>query len=176
MIMGEIKRPQHVKLFAAVMYRPDFELSAALDALTAEYGEVEAAYGPVEFSWSDYYEGEMGESLLKYYVIFKGFVGRERLPEIKNHTNEMEMRFAEGGRRAVNIDPGYLAVDKFVLASTKDFFHRLYLGDGIFGEATLHYRKGRYRFFSWTYTDYQDPGFLKFLEAARTAAFFGGDQ
>ncbi|MCL2183444.1 MAG: DUF4416 family protein [Chitinispirillia bacterium] len=174
--MGEIKKPQDVKLFAAVMYRPGFELGAAIDALTAEYGEVEASYGPIEFSWSDYYEGEMGARLLKYYVIFKGFCDRARLPGVKIHTNEMEMRFADGARRAVNIDPGYLSADKFVLASTKDFFHRLYLGDGIFGEVTLHYRKGRYRFFSWTYTDYQDPGFLKFLEAARTAAFFAGDR
>ena len=175
--MGEINRPQDVKLFAAVMFRREFDLGAVVDVLTAAYGRVESFYGPVEFSWSDYYEGEMGAELLKFYVIFEGFVDRTCLPAVKIEANELERRFAGGdGRRVVNIDPGYLAVDKFVLASTKDFFHRLYLGDGIFGEVTLHYRRGCFRFFSWTYTDYQDPGFLKFLEAARDAAFFAGNQ
>ncbi|MCL2218668.1 MAG: DUF4416 family protein [Chitinispirillia bacterium] len=171
--MGQINVPIDVKLFAAVMFRRDFDPAAAFDALTASYGAIEYLYGPLEFSWTDYYEEEMGSSLLKYYIIFEGYADRARLPSIKIHTNVLEQGFAgEDGRRPVNIDPGYLALDKFVLASTKDFYHRLYLGDGIFGEVTLHYRKGGFRHFSWTYTDYQDPGFLKFLETARDAAYF----
>jgi hypothetical protein len=75
--------------------------------------------------------------------------------------------FALEGNRRVNIDPGYVARDKLVLASTKDFFHRIYIGDGIFAEVTLHYRKGRYRFFSWTYPDFRDPEFQRFLEKVR---------
>jgi len=171
--MGEINKAYEVKLFAAVMYRAGFDVGTAIDALAATYGDIEASYGPVEFSWSDYYEGEMGKSLLKQYVIFEGYVDRAVLPSVKINTNILEQQFADSsGKRVVNIDPGYLTKDKFVLASTKDFYHRLYLGDGIFGEVTLHYRRGLFRHFSWTYTDYQDPGFLKFLEAARTKAFF----
>jgi hypothetical protein len=67
----------------------------------------------------------------------------------------------------VNVDPGYIARDKLVLASTKDFYHRLYLADGIYGEVTLHFRKGVFRFFSWTYPDYKEPSFLEFLTKAR---------
>jgi hypothetical protein len=171
--MGEIKKPQDVKLFAAIMFREDFDLRTAVDTLTSSYGGIESSFGPIDFSWSNYYEDEMGRSLLKYYAIFEGFIDRSALPSIKIAANKLEERFAgDDGRRAVNIDPGYLAVDKFVLASTKDFFHRLYLGDGIFGEVTLHYRKGRFCHFSWTYTDYQDTKFLKFLETARNAAYF----
>jgi hypothetical protein len=167
--MGEINKEfRGVKLFMAVMFRPKVELGAVLDALTALYGEVELSFGPVEFSWSDYYESEMGGGLLKYYLIFREPVERSHLPQIKHCANGLERQFAENGRRTVNIDPGYLAVDKLVLASTKDFYHRLYLGDGIFGEVTLHYRRGLFRHFSWTYPDYQSPEFLKFLETART--------
>jgi hypothetical protein len=82
-------------------------------------------------------------------------------------SNEIEQRYASGENRVVNIDPGYVARDKLVLASTKDFYHRLYLSDGIYGEVTLHYRKGMYRFFSWTYPDYKDADFLSVLERSR---------
>jgi len=170
--MGNAAKPAAVKLFAAVMYRPDFDLRLALAPLVSAYGAIESSYGPVEFSWSDYYEEEMGAGLLKYYALFKEPLDRARLPEIKNRANAIELEFSVDGRRAANIDPGYLSKDKLVLASTKDFYHRLYLGDGIFGEVTLHYRKGGFRHFSWTYPDYQEPGLSKFLEAARDAASF----
>jgi len=167
--MGEIRKSADVKLFTGVMFRRGFDLGSALEPLVSLYGAVRMDYGPVEFSWSDYYAKEMGEGLLKYYAVFEEPIDRARLPEIKIRTNELERRFSAGGGRRVNIDPGYLAKDKLVLASTKDFFHRLYLGGGIFGEVTLHYRKTGFRFFSWTYPDYQEPEFLKFLEAARSA-------
>ena len=170
--MGKAGKPASVKLFAAVMYRPDFDLRAALAPLTASYGEIESSYGPVAFSWSDYYNEEMGGGLLKYYALFREPLDRARLPEIKNRTNAIELEFSADGKRAVNIDPGYLSKDKLVLASTKDFYHRLYLGDGIFGEVTLHYRKGGFRYFSWTYPDYQEPEFSKFLENGRASANF----
>jgi hypothetical protein len=171
--MGEIRKNADVRLFAGIMWRPEGDWRSALEALALSYGDVDAAYGPIEFSWSDYYAEEMGEGLLKYYVVFREPIDRGRLPTIKIHTNELERQFSLDGKRAVNIDPGYLAVDKFVLASTKDFYHRLYLSDGIFGEVTLHYRKsgrrsGGFRFFSWTYPDYREPEFFKFLEAARS--------
>jgi hypothetical protein len=168
--MGEIRKPSAVKLFAGIMFRRDFDLESALEPLAASCGGVERSYGPVDFSWSDYYNEEMGGGLLKYYAVFSEPADRDRLPQIKNQTNAIERQFSRGGKRAVNIDPGYLAKDKLVLASTKDFYHRLYLGDGIFGEVTLHYRKGRFRFFSWTYPDYQEPEFLNFIEAARAAS------
>jgi len=168
--MGDIRKPSDVKLFAGIMFRRDFDLGAALEPMISSYGAIEMDYGPVEFSWSDYYAEEMGGGLLKYYAVFREPTDRARLPQIKSHTNDIEGRFSREGKRAVNIDPGYLTKDKLVLASTKDFYHRLYLGAGIFGEVTLHYSKGCFRFFSWTYPDYQEPEFLKFLEAARAAS------
>ncbi|MDR0306744.1 MAG: DUF4416 family protein [Chitinispirillales bacterium] len=166
--MGIIQKPLETKLFAAVMYAQPFDLQSCLRQLVSSYGEIERFYGPLFFSWSDYYEGEMGCNLLKYYAVFKEPFDRSRLAAVKNHTNELEKIFSQDGKRVVNIDPGYLAKDKLVLASTKDFYHRLYLGDGIFGEVTLHFRKGIFRYFSWTYPDYQEPTFLEFLKTARS--------
>ncbi len=65
------------------------------------------------------------------------------LPEIKHHTNFLERQLADTGsyveERPLNIDPSYLTLAKFVLATTKDAAHRLYLDNGIFGEITLKY-------------------------------------
>ena len=41
-----------------------------------------------------------------------------------------------------------------VLASTKDHAHRIYLGQGVYGEGTLRYQRGRFRPWPWTYPDY----------------------
>ena len=67
----------------------------------------------------------------------------------------------------MNLDPGYLVLGKFVLATTKDQAHRLYLRDGIFAEVTLHFQAGAYRPWPWTYADFRIEEVIGFLGAAR---------
>jgi Domain of unknown function (DUF4416) len=167
--MGTPQQPLKVKLFIAVLYDKRFALSALIERLRARFGSEDFTYGPVDFSWTDYYAAEMGEHLGKLYITYSALIEREMLPTIKLFTNGIEGEYADGGKRTVNIDPGYLARDKLVLASTKDFYHRLYLGNGIYGEVTLHFRRGVFRRFSWTYPDYQEEGLLKFLVKARAS-------
>jgi len=108
-----------------------------------------------------------GPGLTKLYLVFEQGFDRTRLPAVKLATNAMEQERAVDGKRRVNIDPGYLARDKLVLATTKDFSHRLYLGQGIFGEVTLHYSKGSFRDFPWTYADYRVSQVQEMLAKAR---------
>lgn len=159
--------PNKVKLFAAVTSRPETRSGEVTAALVRSFGPVEFSYGPIPFGFTDYYREEMGEGLVKSCMTFETAVDREALAGIKVFTNDLERRFAASGRRTVNLDPGYVSADKLVLASTKDFYHRIYLSQGIFAEVTLHYRKGKYRFFSWTFPDYREPSFLEFLEKVR---------
>ncbi len=71
-------------------------------------------------------------------------------------------------RRRVNLDPGYLIASKLVLATTKDFAHRIYLGQGIYGEVTLNYRRGQgWQPHPWTYADYRSPLALEFFALVR---------
>ena len=91
------------------------------------------------------------------------------MPDIKLWTNALEQESAADGKRKTNIDPGYLARDKLVLATTKDFYHRLYLSKGIYGEVTLHFRQGSFRHFSWTYPDYKEEKLHEFLIKARAS-------
>jgi len=67
----------------------------------------------------------------------------------------------------VNIDPGYVAGPKFVLLTGKDYSHRLYLGEGIYGEVTLMVRQGRFAPLPWTYPDYASQPLLGILESLR---------
>jgi hypothetical protein len=165
--MGTVQTPQHVTLFIAVLYHEQCPIDAVMARLASRFGDPGALYGPVPFSWTDYYTKEMGEALLKSYCRYSAPFAREALPSVKIWTNALEQEFAVAGRRIVNIDPGYLAHDKLVLASTKDFYHRLYLGQGIYGEVTLHFRHGRFRHFSWTYPDFKEEKLQEFLMKAR---------
>jgi hypothetical protein len=167
--MGTPHPAERVKLFIAVMHAPDIDPAPIMSRLNGRFGETEAACGPVAFSWSDYYEPEMGPGLLKGYFCFARTIERGELPGIKLWTNDIEASCSRSGKRSVNIDPGYLARDKLVLATTKDFFHRLYLGQGIYGEVTLHLRDGVYRFFSWTYPDYREKTLHELLFKARAS-------
>lgn len=165
--MGTAGQPLKTKLFLAIMFQPRVNITEIMNKLKSAYGPVEYSYGPIEFSFTKYYEEEMGNDLLKMYMSFAGLIDREALPGIKVFTNILEREHLAGGRRTINLDPGYIAQDKLVLATTKDFYQRLYLAQGIYGEVTLHFRKGRFRYFSWTYPDYNDPSFLKFLIKVR---------
>jgi len=167
--MGTAEQPSQAKLFLALLYRPDAALDAIMIEITHAFGAVERMYGPIQFAFSDYYKDEVGERPLKQYMTFERLIERDMLPAVKTATNAIEARYLDNGVRTANLDPGYLVKDKLVLATTKDFYHRLYLAQGIFGEVTLHFRKGVFRYFSWTYPDYMDPAFLEFLTKERAA-------
>ena len=166
--MGTAATPHNVQLIIALLYSPETPVGVVLDELDRRFGTRERSYGPVPFSWTEYYRDEMGDNLQKMYFSYQNSIDRDLLPSIKLRTNAIERQFAQpDGNRSINIDPGYVARDKVVLATTKDFYHRLHLADGIYGEVTLHYRKGRFRYFSWTYPDFRDPEVLRFLEGVR---------
>ena len=58
--------------------------------------------------------------------------------------------------RSVNIDPGYLTYSKVVLATSKNYTHRIYLGRGIFSELTYVIDKIGWQELEWTYPDYRE--------------------
>jgi hypothetical protein len=71
--------------------------------------------------------------------------------------------------RSVNIDPGYLDRTKLVLATTKDSSHRIYLGQGIYGDIELMYRSGSFVSLEWTYPDYREAFAIEFFNKVRNA-------
>ncbi len=171
--MGIIQSPSPVKLFSAILYSEVMELPPVLDQLTSLFGKVEHRSSDYSFDFTDYYDDQMRLPLKKFFISFGRLFSREELPQWKIQTNEIEesysIREKQNVLRLVNIDPGYLTQSKVVLATTKNFSHRIYLRNGIYAEVTLNYRNGKFDFNPWTYPDYRSEVALSFFNELRKA-------
>jgi len=170
--MGSVGVPAKVKLFVGMLAK-DVELfGRAQEALRHVYGTVDMESDVWPFDFTDYYADEMGAPLYRKFVSFERHVDPGELANIKLATNEAEARFAlrsgSGVRRPINLDPGYLTTAKLVLATTKDYAHRIYLGRGIYAEVTLRFSRGRFQPFEWTYPDYRSAEYMNFFLTVRT--------
>jgi len=166
--MGIPKTPQPVKLFFGLLANSHARLAEATRRLTYDFSAVELSSDIIEFDLTDYYEDEMGSSLLRQWVAMSIPMLPHELAPIKLHTNRIELLFSIQGKRTVNIDPGYVSLSKVVLATTKDYSHRIYVRDGIYEEVTLVYRRGSgFEPWPWTYPDYRSHTAKQFFLAVR---------
>jgi hypothetical protein len=154
--MGTTNKPQQVKLFASILFRGNENLLKTLDMLSAKIGAIDEQTTVAPFLHTNYYEKEMGRDLMRTFILFGAPIEREALPEVKLITNEIEQFFAFGKKRTVNVDPGYVALEHVILATTKGYAHRVHLKNGIYADLTLMYRNGTYRPLEWTYPDYAE--------------------
>lgn len=134
--------------------------------LTGAFGPVGRCAGPLPFEVTDYYHAEFGQPLTRRLLVFETLIDQDRLVEIKLRANQIEQEFAarlasEGaarfGGRLFNLDPGLLNMERLVLATGKNYTHRIYLGQGIWAELTLYYQHGAWRSLPWTFPDYASP-------------------
>ena len=166
--MGKIRPAQPVKLIAGIIAASGEQAAVAEEHLVAAWGAVDTRSPVVPFTFTDYYGPEMGPELIRYWVSFERLMDPGELAGRKRFSNNIEARYAEQGNRRMNIDPGYLTPAKLVLASTKDYSHRIYLADGIYAEVTLTWQhRNGFHALPWTYPDYQSEPALRFLEHAR---------
>src|SRR4030042_848311 len=119
------------------------------------------------FNLTDYYHREMGTPLGRILVAFLHLADPGQLAHWKVFTNQVEARFSLGGRRLVNLDPGLVAREKLVLATGKNYTHRLYLDHGIYGDLTLVFAQGKYQPLPWSYPDYARGELPELLERVR---------
>ena len=134
---------------------------------TSRFGPIDLVSRWMRFNFTTYYESEMGPSLLRRMFAFQLLIAQDDLCAIKLTTNEIERHYSQSGRRRVNIDPGYMLHERFVLASGKNFSHRISIGAGIYADLTLIYQKGGFQKLPWTYPDYNDEAMRIFLEQVR---------
>jgi hypothetical protein len=152
--MGTARQPSPVKLIISLLTGEPALLAELKEELVRTFGPIDFESVLLPFGHTDYYAPEFGPGLQREILTFERLVDPGELPAIKHQTNTLEWSRASGSKRRVNIDPGYVSLAKLVLASTKDHAHRLYLGQGIFGEGTLTYQQGSFRPWPWTYPDY----------------------
>lgn len=135
------------------------------------FGPIALASPLFDFDQTQYYAAEMGEGLKKCFWAFADPFDPQRLAETKLETNAWEVEYAEAAGhpepRPLNLDPGYLTLGKLVLASTKDFAHRIYLRDGIYAEVTLFYRRHQWEHHQFTFADYRRADYQAFFSECR---------
>ncbi|MCS7250564.1 MAG: DUF4416 family protein [candidate division WOR-3 bacterium] len=165
--MGEIKPPQKVKVVVGYITNDVNLINKVNENLSFLLGPVDLTSDIIDFNFTDYYEKEMGKELKRQWVSFKNLMMPDFLAELKIKTNEIEDSFKEEGKRRINIDPGILTLNNFILATTKNYAHRIYLREGIYAEVTLIYQNKKFNNLTWTYPDYQTDFFHNFLLKVR---------
>jgi uncharacterized protein DUF4416 len=151
----------------------------ARDNLQNRYGPIVLESQPFDFVETHYYDDTMGAGLKKQFFAFEKLIRPEDIVPIKLDTNELERLAVDHAaqlavptrtavERPLNLDPGYLHSGKWVLATTKDQAHRLYLGRGIYGEVTLRFERGEFMPWPWTYPNYRRDDYRAFFKTARS--------
>jgi hypothetical protein len=169
--MAVAREPTYSLLVVACFSRHPEALQWAADQLTPRFGPIVLTSPDFLFHHTKYYDATMGTGLLKRFLVFEPIAPADFLPDVKRFTIGLEEELARSGRhpekRPLNIDPGLAQLGKFLLASTKDQAHRIFLRDGIFAEVTLRFQGGGYEPWPWTYADYREDPVRAFLNLAR---------
>ncbi len=180
--MGTVQVPPPVRPIVGLLTAGAERLAGARARLKDWLGAEDLATEPEPFTYTDYYAGEMGEGLWRQFVVFTDLRDPGALADWKRSAQTLErgLGLTAAGGRTVNVDPGYLAPGKLVLATTKDHGHRLYLRDGIWAEVTLRIQQGRFVPWPWTYPDYAahcaffDRAYRAYLDALRPGQIHEG--
>lgn len=135
----------------------DLNLSKVVEKeVSADFGTIILISPIIPFDFSDYYEDELGKTLKRYWFVTEKLISLDKLIELKKYAIDIENKFTDQAhKRRINLDPGLLTLSNFVLATTKNYSHRIYLGKGIFAEITLIYRNRSFQSLDWTYPDYR---------------------
>jgi hypothetical protein len=165
--MGKIRETSPVKLISGFIFKRDSAYAKARIILNKRFGKIDFESECLPFVYTDYYEKEFGGGLKRKFISFRRLISPDELYKIKLFTNKIEEKFLDNNNRLINIDPGYLDMSKLVLASTKDYKHRIYLAKGIFAEITLFYQNKTFQPWDWTYNDYKTPEYISIFNHIR---------
>ena len=170
--MWQLKEPRPVKLFIGILAASEDCLRAAIEVLTSEFGKVDLQSDVWPFGMTDYYNEQTGPNILRQFVSIEKLIDPGKLAKIKHITNKLEQKLAQKMDidlpRPVNLDPGLIEPSKMVLATTKNYSHRIYISKKMYAEVTLIYDKGKWRPFDYTYPDYRQQCYHDFFNKVRT--------
>ena len=165
--MGEIKERDPVKFITGFIFKQGTVLCRTKEILEVKFGKIDFQSQIIPFTHTDYYEKEMGRELKRQFISFSRLIAPDALAKTKIYTNKIEKKLSLQGRRSINIDCGYLGLCKLVLASTKDYTHRIYLKGRIYAEVTLFYQNKTFNFWEWTYPDYRTDEYIAIFSQIR---------
>lgn len=141
-----------------------------LNDLTSRFGPTDMISELIPFTETTYYDSELGVPIFRRLISFANLVPMEELPAIKLWTNQVEQAHTSlKGQRQMNLDPGLVTFERLVLATGKNFTHRIYLSQGIWADLTLIFQKGIWQDLPWTFPDYAGPVLKEHLTKIRLA-------
>ena len=170
--MWKLNDPKPVKLVIGILAANYHCLHTAADSLSDKFGKVDFSSDVWPFDQTDYYKEQTGPRILRQFVSIKKLIEPCALAKIKHQTNKIEQKLAKKLAlpltRPVNLDPGIIEPSKLVLATTKNYSHRIYIGKKMYAEVTLIYDKGSWQPQVYTYPDYRQQCYLDFFDKVRT--------
>ncbi len=169
--MWELTNPKPVKLIIGILAADQTCLDAAHKALSPRFGKIDLTSDAWPFTQTGYYTSETGPDILRQFVSLEKLIDPGNLAKIKHTTNILEQKIARTLTlplpRPVNLDPGIIEPSKLVLATTKNYSHRIYIGNKMFAEVTLIFEKNAWRHFDYTYPDYRESRYHDFFTKVR---------
>jgi len=166
--MSQPETSDDVKLIMSLFSSEKELVPKIMGQLSDIYGEADWTSPEIFFDRTRYYEKEMGWPLYRRFLSFKNLISPEMLVKVKLKTNEIEKTYLKGKQRRINIDPGYISLERLVLATGKNYIHRIYLQKGIYADLTLVFKRGGFVTLDWTYPDYADPKMIDCFNTIRS--------
>lgn len=158
-------------VFTGIIYSDSKKMEETKLWIDRNIGHIFHETEHIPFDFTDYYNEEMGENLKRFWIGTERIIYENELVQIKKSTIEFEKQISVEGNRKVNIDPGGIGISRVILVTTKNYSHRIYLGNGIYGEITLIYKKKKFQELPWTYPDYKTQTFIDFALKIRNHFF-----
>lgn len=165
--MSTPRESDKVRLFCSLFSAEKELIDRAIDELVELFGLPEIISPWLMFERTRYYEKEMGWPLHRRFITFRELITPEELVGKKLSTNRIEIKYSVDGKRRINIDPGYICLERLVLATGKNYTHRIYLSHGIYADLTLVFNKGTFKPLEWSYPDYSDNESIDFFNNER---------
>lgn len=169
-MVAEAKPFSPVKLICGVIFSSQKAIALTEERLTHLYGSIDFSSSSFAFDFTDYYEKQMGKNLRRKFLSFERLIDPENLSEIKLRTNRLEKEIQESMKRrlrVVNIDPGYLTKSALIMATVKNFAHRIPLKKGVYAHLELLLTRKEARSLDWTYPDFKTDGYQDFFLKVR---------
>jgi hypothetical protein len=170
--MTEAQSFMPAKLICGLIASKNDVFSKTEERLVSLYGKLDHKSPHIDFDCTDYYEKQMGSSLKRKFISFSPLYSPEELSEIKTRTNNLEQEMREdlqSLQRIINIDPGFLTASSLIMATAKDFAHRVPLQRGIYAHLEFLFGKNDIRTLPWTYPDFKKKAYqIFFLEVRKT--------
>ena len=150
----EIQKTPKVKCIMGIIYSDHSDIDQCFVHLEKVFGMIDLTSEEYNFTITDYYEKEMGKNLKRKFISFDSLIEPQNLVEIKRISNVIELDYMRISGRSINLDPGYLDMDKFVLASAKYGRQKIYMDKGIYADPTLYFFNKEFHAYSWSFPDF----------------------